>query len=65
PTLIAAFLDAGLVDEVVWYVAPALLGAGAPALSDLGINTIDHVLRLRDVRVVQIGGDARISGRVG
>ena len=65
PTLIAAFLDAGVVDEVVWYVAPALLGAGAPALSDLGINTIDHVLRLRDVRVVQIGVDARISGRVG
>ena len=65
PTLIAAFLDAGVVDEVVWYVAPALLGAGAPALSDLGINTIDQVLRLRDVRVVQIGVDARISGRVG
>ena len=29
PTLARAFLDAGLVDEVVAYVAPMLLGAGA------------------------------------
>lgn len=64
PTLVAAFFDAGSVDEVVWYVAPALLGSGPAALSDLGITTIDKVLRLRDVSVVQIGMDARISGRV-
>jgi crotonobetainyl-CoA:carnitine CoA-transferase CaiB-like acyl-CoA transferase len=31
PTLAAAFLRAGLVDEIVAYVAPLLLGAGIPA----------------------------------
>ena len=32
PTLAAAFVRAGLVDEVVAYVAPMLLGAGRSAV---------------------------------
>lgn len=60
PTLAAAFLRAGLVDEVVSYLAPALLGSGPAAVGDLGIPTIDRTLRLtvRDVRT--IGPDVRI-----
>jgi diaminohydroxyphosphoribosylaminopyrimidine deaminase / 5-amino-6-(5-phosphoribosylamino)uracil reductase len=45
PTLAAAFLRAGLVDEIVAYVAPALLGAGRPAVADLGIATIGAAFR--------------------
>ncbi len=45
PTLAAAFLRAGLVDEVVAYVAPVLLGAGAHAVADLGIDTIGAACR--------------------
>ncbi len=40
PTLAAAFLAAGLVDEVVAYVAPMLLGSGRSAVGDLGISTV-------------------------
>lgn len=47
PTLAAAFMAAGLVDEVVAYVAPVLLGAGQRAVADLGIGTIADALRLR------------------
>lgn len=36
----AAFLAADLVDQLVLYLAPTLLGAGLPALADLGINTL-------------------------
>lgn len=64
PRLAAAFLAEGAVDEVVWYAAPVLLGAGAQALADLGIGTLGEALRLRDVRVEQVGEDARISGRI-
>lgn len=64
PRLGAAFLASGLVDEVVWYVAPMLLGAGSPAVSDWGITTLGEAVRLRDVRVEQVGEDARISGRI-
>jgi diaminohydroxyphosphoribosylaminopyrimidine deaminase/5-amino-6-(5-phosphoribosylamino)uracil reductase len=54
PTLAAAFLQAGLVDEVVTYVAPMLLGAGRTAVGDLGISTIADALHLRvtDVTVL-------------
>lgn len=54
PTLAAAFLTAGLVDEVVAYVAPMLLGAGRSAVADLGIPTIAEALHLRvtDVTVL-------------
>lgn len=45
PTLAAAFVRAGLVDEVVTYVAPMLLGAGRLAVGDLGIETIAAALR--------------------
>lgn len=55
PSLARAFLGAGLVDEVVTYVAPMLLGAGTSAVADLGITTIADALHLhvRDVAVLQ------------
>jgi len=56
PTLAAAYLTAGLVDEVVAHVAPALLGAGRSAVADLGIGTIADTLRL-DVSDVTVLGD--------
>ena len=49
PQLAAAFLRAGLIDEVVVYVAPMLLGAGASAVGDLGITTIGDALHLQVV----------------
>lgn len=64
PRVAAAFLQAGLIDEVVWYVAPVMLGAGDAAVADLGIATLGDAVRLRDVRVEQVGEDARISGRI-
>lgn len=57
PTLAAAFLRAGLVDEIVGYVAPMLLGAGRSAVADLGVTTIADALRPRvtDVTVLAAG----------
>ncbi|MBC2959820.1 bifunctional diaminohydroxyphosphoribosylaminopyrimidine deaminase/5-amino-6-(5-phosphoribosylamino)uracil reductase RibD [Nocardioides deserti] len=54
PTLAAAFLRAGLVDEVVAYVAPMFLGAGLGAVADLGITTIADAFRptVTDVAVL-------------
>ena len=65
PTLAAAFLGAGLVDRVVWYVAPMLLGAGFPAIDAFGVGTLAEAVRLSEVRVDQVGADARIRGVVG
>lgn len=62
PTVAAAFLAAGLVDEVVAYLAPALLGAGPSAVGDLGIRTIGDALRLdvRDVATLGTGSDTNV-----
>lgn len=61
PTVSAAFLRARLVDEVVTYLAPALLGAGATAVGDLGIATIADIARLRITDVATVGPDLRIT----
>lgn len=62
PTLAAAFWRAGLIDEVVAYVGPTLLGAGSSAVADLGISTIADAARLTlaDVATVGTGDDANV-----
>ncbi len=61
PTLAGAFLREGLVDRVIGYIAPALLGAGTAALLDAGIGTIDDAIRLQLVDVTRIGEDLRLT----
>jgi len=56
PTLAAAFLRAGLVDEIVAYVAPLLLGSGRSAVADLGITTIADAFRPRVTDVTLLDG---------
>ena len=60
PTLAGAFVAAGLVDRVVAYLAPALLGAGLPALGDAGIETISGALRLQVDAIDLVGDDVRV-----
>ncbi len=60
PRLAGAFCADGLVDEVVAYVAPVLLGAGPAALADAGVATIAEALRLDVSDVAVLDGDVRI-----
>ncbi|SOC55997.1 bifunctional diaminohydroxyphosphoribosylaminopyrimidine deaminase/5-amino-6-(5-phosphoribosylamino)uracil reductase RibD [Ornithinimicrobium cerasi] len=60
PTLAGAFWRAGCVDEVLVYLAPALLGAGASAVPDLGVRTIDDCVRLELAEVRPVGPDLRL-----
>jgi diaminohydroxyphosphoribosylaminopyrimidine deaminase / 5-amino-6-(5-phosphoribosylamino)uracil reductase len=62
PTLAAAFLTEGLVDEVVGYVAPLLLGAGLASIGPLGIDTISAALHLdvTDVSTLGTGADTNV-----
>jgi diaminohydroxyphosphoribosylaminopyrimidine deaminase/5-amino-6-(5-phosphoribosylamino)uracil reductase len=63
PTLAAAFLRDGLVDEVVVHLAPTLLGAGPSLVGDLGISTIAGVLSLAIIEVTPVGGDVQLRLR--
>jgi len=60
PTLAAAFLRAGLVDEAVIHLAPKLLGAGPTLVSDLGIGSIAGALTFVVRDVTLLGGDVQV-----
>ena len=63
PRLAGAMWRTGLIDQVVAYVAPALLGAGPAALEDAGIGTITDAVRLRLDDITRLGDDVRLALR--
>jgi diaminohydroxyphosphoribosylaminopyrimidine deaminase / 5-amino-6-(5-phosphoribosylamino)uracil reductase len=63
-TLAGSFVRQRLVDQVVGYHAPALLGAGPPVLAEAGVTTIAGALRLHLDDVRRLGDDVRIVATV-
>jgi diaminohydroxyphosphoribosylaminopyrimidine deaminase/5-amino-6-(5-phosphoribosylamino)uracil reductase len=63
PTLAAAFLRDGLVDEAVVHLAPKLLGAGASLVGDLGITALRDALQLTVLDVTRTGADVAVRLR--
>jgi diaminohydroxyphosphoribosylaminopyrimidine deaminase/5-amino-6-(5-phosphoribosylamino)uracil reductase len=61
PTLAGAFLRAGVIDRILAYVAPILLGGPVTVLDDVGVSTIGKALRWRFDGVEQIGPDLLLS----
>jgi diaminohydroxyphosphoribosylaminopyrimidine deaminase/5-amino-6-(5-phosphoribosylamino)uracil reductase len=66
PELAAAFLEAGRVDVVQWFLAPMLIGGDrAPgALAGAGVARLVDAPRLRDLTVTRVGEDLACVGRV-
>ncbi len=61
PTLAGSFLAEGLIDRVVGYVAPVLIGGGGlPSLAGPGAASIDLARRFRLEEVTRIGPDVRL-----
>lgn len=60
-----SFLREGLVDEVLLYLAPVLLGSGAHGLADWGpLQALSQGLRLEFAEVQKVGTDLRLLARV-
>jgi len=64
PTLAGAFLKAGLVDELVLYIAPHLMGDSARGLFHLpGLEQMKDRIALEWLDVRQVGDALRITAR--
>jgi diaminohydroxyphosphoribosylaminopyrimidine deaminase / 5-amino-6-(5-phosphoribosylamino)uracil reductase len=59
-----AFLDAGFVDKVTFFIAPMIIGGlEAPtAVAGSGANRIKDAFQLKGVQVIQRGRDVEITG---
>lgn len=64
PHLAGSFLAERLVDKVVAYVAPLLIGGGGlAALAGVGAPSLDAAMRLRVDDITRSGADVRITAR--
>jgi diaminohydroxyphosphoribosylaminopyrimidine deaminase / 5-amino-6-(5-phosphoribosylamino)uracil reductase len=61
PTLAGAFLRAGVVDRILAYMAPILLGGPITAVDDVGVPTIAGALRWKFDGIEPIGPDVLLS----
>lgn len=64
PTLAAAFLKAGLVDDVIAYLAPTFLGAGRASAADFGSQTLTDAKQFELVDVELLPSDTPTDVRV-
>lgn len=57
-------LDHHLIDNIVFYIAPILLGGPTPALGGSGVPSNESAPRLKNPTYRQIGPDLRVEGEV-
>ena len=56
--LAAGLLRAGLVDRLVWFHAPGVMGGeGVPAVGDLGLSRLVDMTRFRRIEISVLGRD--------
>ncbi len=60
PTLAAEFLKQGLVDELIVYLAPTLLGSTGRAMFNLSLTQMSEQYRLQLQELSQVGQDVRL-----
>lgn len=63
PTLSGAFLDAGLVDELLIYQAPMLIGEGRPLATLAPLSELSLARRWQLIEATQLGQDLRLRLR--
>lgn len=65
PTVAAAFLEAGLVDKVLFIIAPKIIGGPMSAVGGRGVERLADAWQLREVSVRMLDGDLVYEGYLG
>ncbi|MEC8995187.1 MAG: bifunctional diaminohydroxyphosphoribosylaminopyrimidine deaminase/5-amino-6-(5-phosphoribosylamino)uracil reductase RibD, partial [Pseudomonadota bacterium] len=65
PSLSGAFIEAELVDELILYIAPKLLGSdGKPLLNIAGMQSLNEFAGFSVQQLIKIGDDVRLTLKV-
>jgi len=64
PTVAGAFIDAGLVNKVTFFIAPKIIGGSAApgAVGGSGVERMSDALVLERIEVTQRGRDLEVTG---
>lgn len=62
--LATSALQQGIVDRLMVFIAPMLLGTGIPIIGDLGVDRMADAVRLSDIWIQRIGDDLLYRARV-
>ena len=64
PTVAGAFIDAGLVNKVTFFIAPKIIGGSAApgAVGGSGVERMSDALELERIEVTQRGRDLEVTG---
>ena len=63
-TLSGSFIEAGLVDELIVFIAPKLLGSdGRPLLGMSGLNELSDAIEFKVDSLEQVGADIKVTLR--
>jgi len=59
--LLGSAFDAGIVDKVIFFITPKIIGPGI-SIESKAFKTIDDAFRLKDIEMMPIGEDLMIVG---
>jgi diaminohydroxyphosphoribosylaminopyrimidine deaminase/5-amino-6-(5-phosphoribosylamino)uracil reductase len=62
-TFLSALMSRDLVDELVIYQAPTILGSGKAWIADLGIASLSDAIQWESLGTYQIGPDVKTHYR--
>ena len=55
-------IKSDIVDKIMFFISPGIIGKGKEAIGDLGIKTISKSIKLKKVKTYKIGKDILIEG---
>ncbi len=58
----AEALRSGIVDKILFFISPKMIGKGLGAIGDLGIKKVDKSINLKNIDYKKVGKDMLIEG---
>ena len=62
--LVGSLMDGRLVDEVLFFISPKIIGGSFSSIMGRGAANIREAVRLENIKMRKIGGDILVRGRV-